>query len=153
MEQLLRQITSLVQNTTQMIQTVHQKTAEQGLDVTSVRIPHAARSNDDAPVDAILIVLGKHNQLEAHEDATDNAVSDASNGHHQPLAEHGADTSDGDMHHHLKDLSMSFLPPQEPSVAPHHADRTIPVRRYHEMKLEEQIEILGRLRRRLEGSS
>ena len=155
-EQLVRQIVSLVQNTTQMIQTVllpHQKTGKQGLDVTSGRIPHSASSSDGATVDAILIVLGKHNQLEAHEEATDSAASGPSNGHCQPLADRGADTTDVHIHHHLKDTSMPFLPHHEASVGPHHADRNIPVRRYHEMKLDEQIEILGRLRRRLEGSS
>jgi hypothetical protein len=155
-EQLVRQITSLVQNTTQMIQTVllpHQKAAKQGLDVTSGRSPHSASSSDGATADAILIVLGKHNQLASHEEATDGVANGPSIGPHQPLADRGADTTDVHLHHYLQDSSLPFLPQHEASVGPHHADRNIPVRRYHEMKLDEQIEILGRLRCRLEGSS
>jgi hypothetical protein len=155
-EQLVRQISSLVQNTTQMIQTMllpRQKAGKQGLDVTSGRSPHPASSSDGATVDAILIVLGNHNQLEAHEEATDGAANGPSDGHRQPLVDRGADITDVHLHHHQKDTSLPFLPQHEASVDPHHADRNISVRRYHEMELDEQIEILGRLRCRLEGSS
>jgi hypothetical protein len=155
MEQLVRQIANLVQNTAQLIQTKllpHQKTGKLGLDATNERSPNYASSRDGATVDAILIVLGNHPPLEAHEEASDSAASGRSNGHRQPLADPEADATDVHIHHHRKDTSMPFLPQHEASIRPRHANRNIPARRYHEMKPDEQIEILGRLRHRLEGS-
>jgi hypothetical protein len=156
MEQLVRQIVNLVQNTAQIIQTKllpHQKTGKRGLDATDERSPNYASSRDGATVDAILIVLGNHPPVEAHEETSHSAASARSNGRRRPVADHGADATDAPIQHHRKAPSRPFSPQHEASIRPGHANRNIPARRYHEMKADEQIEILGRLRRRLEGSS
>jgi hypothetical protein len=155
-EQLVRQIVRLAQNTTQRVQTAllpHQEAGMQGLDGTSGRILHSTSSSDGAKVDAILIVVGKHDQLEAHEEASGCAARGPSNSDGGPLADHGADITDVHIHHHLNDTSMPSLPQHEPSVLPHHTDPDIRVLRDHETELDEQIEVLVGLRRRVEVSS
>jgi hypothetical protein len=102
-EQLVKQIIRLAQNTTAMVQTAllpQQRTGTQGLAATTRRIPPSAASSNGATVDAILIVLGKHDQLGAHKEAAARPASgevsgNAANGigHSQETLERVDDTA------------------------------------------------------------
>ncbi len=155
LEQLASHIVQLAQATAQMTHTMslpRQETQQRSRGAAGRRIPRSVSTNHGAAVYAILIVLGRNEKQEAQEEASDDAASGPMNGHRGPLADHGAGITNGQTRHDPEGLSMPFVPQHEPRVRTRPPDPGIRSRRYHEMSLEEQLEILGRLRRRIERS-
>jgi hypothetical protein len=130
----------------------HQEIRQRGRAAAGRRVRRSTSKSHGVAVHAIVIVLGRNEQQETHEEAEDGAASDPTNGRRKPLANHGAGTTEGQTGHNSEGPSTSFVPQHEPRMRTHHANPDTRARRYHDMSLEEQLEILGRLRRRIERS-
>jgi hypothetical protein len=155
LEQLARLLAQLAQATVQTAQTLplaSQKPRRRGRAAGGGRISRSVSRNDGPAVCAILIVLEGNESQETQGEAADDAASRLTNGQRGPSADHGAGITDGQSCRDTEGPSMPFVPQHEPLLRTHHADPGIRVRRYHEMSLEERLEILGRLRRRIEQS-
>jgi hypothetical protein len=154
-EQLARPIVQLAQAITQMVQTMplpRQEPRRGGRAANTAEVPCSPTGADGDAVYGLLLVLGRHEQQGVQEEAADADVLGPKNGYGEPLADPGANPTDDQTHHHRKGASRPSLPQHEVGVPPSHAAPGIRIRRYHEMKMEERLEILGRLRRRIEGS-
>jgi hypothetical protein len=155
LEQLAKQVVQLAQATAQTAQILpvpSQKPQRRGRAAGGGRTPYSVSKSDNAAVYAILIVLGRNEKQESQEEASYDAASGATNGRRGASADHGAGITDGQTRHDPADPSMPFVAQHEPRLRTDHPDPGIRARRYHEMNLEEQLEILGRLRRRIERS-
>jgi hypothetical protein len=132
-----RSIIQLAQALTQMAQTLpvpRQETRRRGRATRAGQVLRSTSRSDGAAVYALLLVLGGQAPLDTQ-------------------AEARAGTTDDQTHHHRKGTSRPFVPAYEAHLRPPHADPGIRVGRDHAMTLEEQLERVGRLRRRIEGSS
>jgi hypothetical protein len=132
-----RSIIQLAQALTQMAQTLpvlRQETRRRGRATRAGQVLRSTARSDGAAVYALLLVLGSQAPLDAQ-------------------AEARAGTTDDQTHHHRKGTSRPFVPAHEARLRPPHADPGIRVGSDHAMTLEEQLERLGRLRHRIEGSS
>lgn len=155
LEQLAKQVVQIAQATLQTAQILpvpSQKPQRRGRAAGGGRTPYSVSKSNSAAVYGILIVLERNEKQEAQEEASDDAASGATNSPRGPSADHGAGITDGQTRHDPADPSMPFVPQHEPRVRPDHPNQGVWARRYHEMNLEEQLEILGRLRRRIERS-
>jgi hypothetical protein len=155
LEPLARQIAQLAEVTAQLVQTMplpHQEIRQRGRAAAGGRVRHSTSKGHGAAVHAIVILLGRNEQQEAHEEAENGAAGDPTNGLRGPLADHGAGTPEGQTGHNPEGPSTPFVPQHEPHLRTYHTNPGTRARRYHEMSLEEQLEILGRLRRRIERS-
>jgi len=154
-EELTGPIVQLAQAVTQMVQTMRlprQKPRQRGRAANAAQVPHSPSGTDGAVVYALLIVLGRQEQLGALEKAADGGELRPTNRHDEPMADRGTGPTDDQTDHHRKGTARPLLPRHEMHVRPPQAAPSIQVRRYHEMKIEEQLEILGRLRHRIEGT-
>jgi hypothetical protein len=151
-----RSIIQLAQALTQMAQTLpvpRQETRRRGRATRAGQVLRSTARSDGAAVYALLLVLGSQAPLDAQAEARAGTARGPTHGHRRPLAHHGAGTTDDQTHHHRKGTSRPFVPAYEAHLRPPHADPGIRVGRDHAMTLEEQLERVGRLRRRIEGSS
>ena len=155
LEPLAKQIVQLAEVTAQLVQSIplpHQEIRQRGRAAAKGRVRRSASKSHGAAVHAIVIVLGRNEQQNAREEDEDGVASDPTNGHRKLLANHGAGTTETQIGHDLEGPSTPFVPQHEPRMRTHHTNPGPRARRYHEMSLEEQLEILGRLRRRIERS-
>ena len=130
----------------------HQEIRQRGRAAAGGRVCRSTSKSHGAAVHAIVIVLGRNEQQEAHEEAEDDAASDPTNGPRGPLADYGAGTTEGQTGHDPEGHSTPFVPEHEPRMRTHHTNPGTRARRYHEMSLDEELETLGRLRRRIARS-